>query len=68
MKVVAPYTEFRTAGLFRSTAVSTGLALKCEVVCQGYLYARNILHSEKAQFGVIKLQKIRLSTVAVLVA
>ena len=39
MKVVAPYTEFRTAGLFRSTAVSTGLALKCEVVCQGYLYA-----------------------------
>ncbi len=22
-----------------SAAVSTGLALKCEVVCQGYLYA-----------------------------
>ena len=30
MKMVAPYTEFRTAGLFRSSAVSTGLALKCE--------------------------------------
>jgi len=46
MKMVAPYTEFRTAGLFRSSAVSTGLALKCELVCQGYLYIRSILHFE----------------------
>ena len=30
VKVDCALTEFRTAGLFRSTAVSTGLALKCE--------------------------------------
>jgi hypothetical protein len=34
-----------------SAAVSTGLALKCEVVCQGYLYARNVAHLRKAHFG-----------------
>ena len=42
MKVVAPYTEFRTAGLFRSTAVSTGLALNVSWSVR-VIYTREIL-------------------------